>query len=99
MKIYVRASKKNDEFTVRWKSLNDVSLVYDGERHTLPSYEWKVDSKNTVKIVPCYYPQQDEVMWDVFVFNRERRDPYVESFYSSADAMEFIQMEYENYII
>lgn len=98
MKIYVRASK-NDEFTVKWKSLNDVSLFYDGERHTFPSYEWQIDSKNNVKIVPCYYPQQDELMWDVFVFNRNRRDPYVDSFNSSEDAMEFIMTEYENYVI
>ena len=98
MKIYVSASK-DDEFTVKWKSLNDVSLFYDGERHTLPSYEWQVDVKNRIKIVPCYYPQQDALMWDVFVFNRNRRDPYVDSFNSSEDAMEFIMTEYENYII
>ena len=65
----------------------------------MPVYEWQIDSNNKVVILPCYYPKLDELLWDVLLYNRERRDAYLESFYSSRDAMEFIQMEYEDYII
>lgn len=92
MKKFIKSN--NEYITMKWKVQDDISLFYDGERHEMQTYTWDYDKRNTFKIVPAYYRDKDELLYDVYFNGR-----YLESFYSSGDAMEFVGQEYDEYII